>query len=258
MIKSALFRTHDVITASISRYKAIIIAFLLVGFCGYWIAQHQQTQTQQSMWLHAPKVDDVIMVDFGRIQSDRVYQPQFRVVQVIAVDTDLVTLKQGRYTYARKRDAKRAIQLDNLMLDDYFKAEPWRLTRSEILDLYQSGGIYAAYRPNDIYVLGGIVKQRALPHFPKHQRAQFSPQNSQGISLYQQGDLIAARQSFEAAASSQDQWGMYNLATMLIAGEGGEQDLPRAFELLIKAKAQGNLKAHEALASLCQLHQVCE
>ncbi|KZN40218.1 sel1 repeat family protein [Pseudoalteromonas luteoviolacea] len=258
MIKSTLFRTHDVISASVSRYKAIIIAFLVVGFCGYWIVKHQQSQTQQLEWINAPKVDDIIMVDFGRIQTDRVYQPQFRVTQVIAVDEQHITLKEGRYTYARKRDAKRAIQLDNLMLDDYFKSQPWRLTHSQISNFYQSGGVYAAYRPNDIYVLGGIVKKRALAHFPKHQRAQFSPQNSQGISLYQQGEFEAARQAFEEAVATQDQWGMYNLATMLIAAEGGVQDLPRAFELLKAAKTQGNLKAIEALKSLCQMHQVCE
>ncbi|MCF2858579.1 hypothetical protein L1286_13920 [Pseudoalteromonas sp. SMS1] len=258
MLKSTLFRTHDVISASVSRYKAIIIAFLVVGFCGYWIVKHQQSQTQQSMWISSPKVDDVIMVDFGRIQTDRVYQPQFRITQVIAVDEHQITLKEGRYTYARKRDAKRAIQLDNLMLDDYFKSQPWRLSRTTVSDYYQNGSIYAAYRPNDIYVLGGIVKKRAIAYFPKHQRAHFSPQNNQGISFYQQGDFEAARQAFEDAIATQDQWGMYNLATMLIAAEGGKQDLPRALTLLTAAKAQGNLKAIEALKSLCEIHQVCE
>ncbi|KZN52309.1 sel1 repeat family protein [Pseudoalteromonas luteoviolacea] len=258
MIKHAIFRSHDIISELLSRYKAILIALVIIGVCAHWIIKHQRAQQIQHAWLEAPKVDDVIMVDIGRIQSDRVYQPQYRIAQVIAVSDTQLTLKQGRYTYSRKRDAKRAIQLDNLMLDDYFQIDPWHISRTQIMPYYQSGAIYAAYRPNDIYVMGGIVKQRAIPHFPKHQRAVFSADNNQGIGFYQRGDLIAAREFFELAAQNKDQWGMYNLATMLIAAEGGEQDLQRGFELLKSAHAQGNIKAKEALDSLCTLHQICE
>ncbi|AOT09975.1 sel1 repeat family protein [Pseudoalteromonas luteoviolacea] len=258
MIKNAIFRSHDIISELLSRYKAIVIAFILIGVCAHWIVKHQRTQQMQHTWLEAPKVDDVIMVDVGRLQTDRVYQPQFRIAQVIAVNDAQLTLKQGRYTYSRKRDAKRAIQLDNLMVDDYFQAEPWHVPRTQVMPYYQSGVIYAAYRPNDIYVMGGIVKQRALPHFPKHQRAVFSAENSQGIGFYQRGDLVAARAEFELATKNKDQWGMYNLATMLIAAEGGEQNLQRGFELLKAAHAQGNIKAKEALESLCMMHQICE
>ncbi|MBQ4838921.1 MULTISPECIES: sel1 repeat family protein [Pseudoalteromonas] len=258
MIKHAIFRSHDIISELLSRYKAIVIAFIIIAFCAHWIAKHQRTQQLQYTWLEAPKVDDVIMVDIGKMQTDRVYQAQYRIAQVIAVNDSQLTLKQGRYTYARKRDARRAIQLDNLMVDDYFQAAPWHIPRSQVMPYYQSGAIYAAYRPNDIYVLGGIVKQRALPHFPKHQRAALSAENSQGIGLYQRGELVAAREAFELAAKSKDQWGMYNLATMLIAAEGGEQNLQRGFELLKSASAQGNVKAKEALTSLCTLHQICE
>ncbi|MCF6440983.1 hypothetical protein L1077_16220 [Pseudoalteromonas luteoviolacea] len=258
MIKHAIFRSHDIITELLSRYKAILIALVIIGVCAHWIIQHQRTQQIQYSWLESPKVDDVIMVNIGRMQSDRVYQPQYRIAQVIAVSDTKLTLKQGRYTYGRKRDAKRAIQLDNLMLDDYFQIDPWHIPRTQIMPYYQSGAIYAAYRPNDIYVMGGIVKQRAIPHFPKHQRAAFSADNNQGVSFYQRGDFVSAREFFELAAKNKDQWGMYNLATMLIAAEGGEQDLQRGFELLKNAHAQGNIKAKDALNSLCALHQICE
>ncbi|MDK1290412.1 hypothetical protein [Pseudoalteromonas umbrosa] len=258
MIKHAIFRSHDIISELLGRYKAILIAFVIISICAHWIIKHQRTQQIQHSWLEAPKVDDVIMIDIGRMQHDRVYQPQYRIAQVIAVSDTQLTLKQGRYTYARKRDAKRAIQLDNLMLDDYFQIDPWHISRTQVMPYYQSGAIYAVYRPNDIYVLGGIVKHRALPHFPKHQRAIFSAENSQGINFYQRGDFTAARKAFELATKNQDQWGMYNLATMLIASEGGEQDLQRGFELLKKAHAQGNVKAKDALDSLCTLHQICE
>ncbi|MEC4091316.1 tetratricopeptide repeat protein [Pseudoalteromonas rubra] len=258
-LTAGLFTSHDLITRFLIRFKNALLVATVLSVIGYFWLQHAQQTAQFQRLLLEPKTDDLILVDLGRFDTQRVYQAQYRITQVVATTDNIITVKQGRYTYGRKRDVKRAIQLDNLMLDNYFDATPLQWPRTELAHYFEQGAIYAIHRPNDIYVMGGIVKPRVIPrlHTPtaKHR---LSPDNQRGIAHYQMGELQQAREAFALSAQQADHWGQYNLATMLLGGEGGEADPKRAIELLRQAATKGNPKAQTLLSELCPGNKACD
>lgn len=257
-LTAGLFTSHDLISRFLIRFKNTLLLTSILGVIAYFWFQHVQQTAHYQHLLVEPKTDDLILIDLGRFETQRVYQAQYRITQVIATTEDTVMVKQGRYTYGRKRDVKRAIQLDNLMLDNYFDPEPIEWPRGALANYFEQGAIYAIHRPNDIYVMGGIVKPRVIPrlHTPiaKHR---LSPDNQRGIAHYQLGELSEAREAFTKAAELGDHWGQYNLATMLLASEGGDADTELAIQLLNQAAAQGNQKAKALLSELCSSTLSC-
>ena len=63
-------------------------------------------------------------------------------------------------------------------------------------------------------------------------------------------DLATARKWFEAAARQQQADAMFNLAAMLTKGEGGEQDLVKAWVWFSLAKNRGHPNAASAVAAI--------
>jgi len=63
-------------------------------------------------------------------------------------------------------------------------------------------------------------------------------------------DLAAARKWFEAGAAGDDADGMFNLAAMLLKGEGGDKDSVKAMALLRRAAVKGHPSAPQAVAAL--------
>lgn len=63
-------------------------------------------------------------------------------------------------------------------------------------------------------------------------------------------DLALARKWFEAGAASDDPDGLFNLAAMLVKGEGGDKDTAKALALLRRAALRGHTAAPNAIAAL--------
>lgn len=65
-------------------------------------------------------------------------------------------------------------------------------------------------------------------------------------------DDVTARRWFETAAAESDADGLFNLAAMMVRGEGGVKDVPRAWVELRRAVSLGHQTAPRALAALEQ------
>ncbi len=63
-------------------------------------------------------------------------------------------------------------------------------------------------------------------------------------------NLATARQLFNQAAMGGDSEAMFNLAAMLVSGEGGDKDLGMAYAWLSLAKASGLERAGVALSQI--------
>ncbi len=63
-------------------------------------------------------------------------------------------------------------------------------------------------------------------------------------------DLAIARKWFEAGAAGDDPDGLFNLAAMLVKGEGGDKDTAKALALLRRAALKGHQTAPGAIAAL--------
>ncbi|OHU84577.1 MULTISPECIES: tetratricopeptide repeat protein [Pseudoalteromonas] len=252
-----VYALHEFVETCVIHYRRpllIATSLLCVGYLGY---QYQHAQSQQSALLAQPEVHDVWILNMGHLETQRNYQAQYRVAQVLQVSQTHIELLQGSFTYRKLRGAQRAIKLDSLMLDSYFRQQTMTFERAELLSLFERQAIDSVYRPNDIYVLGGIVKRRAIPtainHLPKASVA-LNSHNDQAVTLFRQGDFKAARAEFLQAAKQGDSWGQYNLAGMLRLAQGGSQDLKQAIYWLQQSAKQHNPKAQEALSALCAEH----
>ncbi|WP_105166523.1 tetratricopeptide repeat protein [Pseudoalteromonas sp. T1lg23B] len=256
-----VYAFHELIETCVVHYqRPIIIAATLLGLI-YFGYQYQSNHTQQQALLKHPEKHDVWVLNMGYLETQRKYQAQYRVAQVLQVSDTHVELLQGSFTYRKLRGAERAIKLDSLMLDSYFRRDTLTFKHSELAALFELQAIDSVYRPNDIYVLGGIVKRRARPTAINDKlniQMTLNSHNDQAIILFRQGDFEAARAQFLQAAEQGDSWGQYNLAGMLEHAQGGSQDLQKAVYWLQQSAKQQNSKAQSALDTLCNTHpSVC-
>ena len=255
IFQKSLFYFHDQTDKLYKHHHLTLFVILLIviTYFSYSIFENKQ---QQAEFLSAPKVDDVLILDMGHLITDRKYQTQYRIAQVLSVEEDSITLKQGSYTYRKKRGAERAIKLDSLMLNNYFRPTLISFKKSELAALYDQGAIDEIFRPTDIYVMGGIVRSRNMPQRVAHRnKMTFNHFNQQGVKAYLSLNYEAARTLFTKSAEQGHEWGQYNLADMLEYGEGGDVDLAGAYKWYKSAAAQNNLKAKAALESFCEKHK---
>ncbi|NOU52974.1 sel1 repeat family protein [Pseudoalteromonas sp. JBTF-M23] len=254
MIHRLTLNIHGWLELVIVKYKVqLILLFTIIAVIHQALSYQQSHRLQQTVLLQ-PQKDDVWIINMGHFQTQRKYQAQYRVAQVLNVTGEHVELQQGSFTYRKRRGAERAISLDSLMLDSYFRKQTLTLKRSELLSYFEAQAIDTVYRPEDIYVLGGIVKRRAMPkaiNASIRTKVVLNHYNNEGITLFQKGEYQAARESFLQAAEQGDSWGQYNLAGMLEHGQGGEKDLQQAIYWLEQAAVQGHSQAKQLHKDLC-------
>ncbi|MBQ4850025.1 tetratricopeptide repeat protein [Pseudoalteromonas sp. MMG012] len=254
----SLFAFHGFIERVISKHYRVLLVIILLAISAYSYISHIQNIALQHSLLTHPKIDDVYVINLGRIQTDRKYQAQYRVAQVLQVAENKIILTQSTTTYRRKRDAERAIKLDGLMLNSFFRSEHLILEREALLSMFAQDAIDDVYRPREIYVMGGIVKQRQSPQ-PINQKVHINnsvtTHNNEGIRLYRQNNFALAFNSFKIAAISGDAWAQYNLAGMFELGEGTSLDLKQAHYWYQKSAMQGHQRALHALEKLCKSTQ---
>ena len=255
IFQKSLFYFHDQTDKLYKHHHRtlFVIALIVIAYFAYSIFENKQ---QQAEFLSAPKVDDVLILDMGHLIKDRKYQTQYRVAQVLSVEEDSITLKQGSYTYRKKRGAERAIKLDSLMLSNYFRPALISFKKSELAALHEQGAIDEIFRPTDIYVMGGIVRHRAAPeHIPHKLKVSLNQFNQEGVRAYLERDFEEARKLFTQAAEQGYDYGQFTLADMLEYGEGGNVDLAGAYKWYKVAAAQNNIKAKAALESFSRKHK---
>ena len=101
IFQKSLFYFHDQTDKLYKHHHLTLFVILLIviTYFSYGIFENKQ---QQAEFLSAPKVDDVLILDMGHLITDRKYQTQYRIAQVLSVEEDSITLKQGSYTYRKK------------------------------------------------------------------------------------------------------------------------------------------------------------
>lgn len=156
----ALFQLHDWVVKYASRYKMWLAAFIIILFAANWYAKQDNKQQATQAIINAPALFDVFIVDEGKLNQESTAQSQFKIYQVSHIDNDSVQFRVGRYSYYRYRDIKRGIQLNQLMIDNYYMSTPVTWNSTDLPHLFAQGVIFEAHRPVDIYVLGGIVRHR--------------------------------------------------------------------------------------------------
>ncbi|CCQ10082.1 hypothetical protein PALB_9470 [Pseudoalteromonas luteoviolacea B = ATCC 29581] len=251
-----LFKLHDHVTNYSFKYKNWLIVIGLVLIAGNWYSHQQIAQQRQRDVVANPEPFDVYIVDVDKYVENDYPQSQFKVYQIQRVHSDTVEFKVGRYSYNKYRDIKRGIQLNQLMGDNYFMSETQTWPKDDLTSYLSKGLIFEVHRPIDIFVMGGIVRQRPRPVL-EMAKPLLDKDNQRAIRLYQIGEYEEARAAFKLAADKGDSWGQYNFAQMLRDGVGGEVDNLAAIKWFKKSHERGHPNAQEELEALCKQTLLC-
>jgi len=229
---------------------------LLILALFYYASLKEQAIEAEYRLLAIPQKFDHYFIDISRFNDEAVHQPRYKVAKVVSRDQDSVDIVLGNYEYRKKNQVVKAIRLDNMMIDDYFSDNSVNIPISKLHHLRAREAIYAAHRPENLTLFGGLVMrpQRPKAFLPKLPNAI----NRQGVELYHQGFHREAFELFRQEAERGDGWAMLNLAQMYRDGEGTGKDLELAIDWFEKAALQAIPKAKDELLALCQTSDSCK
>ena len=225
---------------------------LLLWFChSVWQDWKQEKIVEQAV-LSDPIVHDHYLIDYGRftnlVSPDNLTQQVYLVGKAVNVDKDNVVILLSNYRYTEKRHLKQAIQLDNLLIHNYFGETVITLPRERLITLRENDAIYQAVRPKNLAIFGGLVMRQEKP--PVQVGYQPNINNQKAISWYQDGNFDEAFKQFLLAAEDGHAWSQYNLAQMYQDGEGTPVNLERARYWYQQASEQGISDATASLTAL--------
>lgn len=137
--------------------------FLLIAlFIGYQLYQNKEQEMVAAI-VESPRQSDFLYVDYFAIAPDSNPQHRYIPLKVLAVNDETVRLKVGNIAHSTPVSPREHAKFDKAMsLRNYYRQGELSLSLTKIRQLYRSGVIYNARRPNSIYIDGWIV-------IPKHE-----------------------------------------------------------------------------------------
>jgi len=207
----------------VNKFAGLVLLILALFYYQAW--QDKAALEEQNI-LMTPQKFDHYFIDISLYQNEAVHQPRYKVAKVVSRDDTSIDIVLGNYEYRKKSQVVKAIRLDNLMINNYFSDTTHSIAVDTLPRLREQEVIYAAYRPENLALFGGIVMR---PQLPKAFRPKLpNAINQEGINLYHLGFHKEAFTLFEQEAQKGDGWAMLNLAQMYRDGEGTERDLQLA------------------------------
>lgn len=134
----------------------IEIAVFILFVIGYQYYEYQRQQHASAIVQH-PQKYDFLFVDYFAL--DKSSDPRHRYVplKVMSVDQQNVTLKIGNIAHSNPVSPAEHMKFDNAMRRNFYRVPALSLSKKEITHLFNSGVIYDARRPKNIYIDGWVV-----------------------------------------------------------------------------------------------------
>jgi hypothetical protein len=130
----------------------ILIACLL----GYQVFAYQHTKQAASI-VQSPQKSDFFFVDYFALNEDSSYTYRFIPMKVLAVNDNDVTFKVGNVAHSTPVSPRQHMKFDNAMRRNFYRENTLTLSKAKIAELFNSGVIYNARRPRNIFIDGWIV-----------------------------------------------------------------------------------------------------
>lgn len=154
VIRAGGFYSFSSVIEWLFEHIEIFVILFIVTLFHLVSAQHQYlTQTI----VEHPRKNDFFYVDYLAIDEHSDFRFRYIPMKVIAVNDDTVRFKVGNIAHSNPVSPRQHAQFDSAMQRNYYRADRLELTRSKIQQLLDSGSIYAARRPDNIYIDGWIV-----------------------------------------------------------------------------------------------------
>ncbi|WP_416306910.1 hypothetical protein [Neptunicella sp. SCSIO 80796] len=137
--------------------------FVVVGIVGLLQLTSAQYRYLAPNIVEHPRKNDFFYVDYLAIDANSDFSYRYIPMKVIAVNNDVVRFKVGNIAHSKPVSPRQHAQFDAAMQRNYYRADAVELSRQQIEQLFDSGAIYTARRPDNIYIDGWIVlSQREL------------------------------------------------------------------------------------------------
>lgn len=130
------------------------VGCLIVCYLLYW--QYQQSVVTNIV-AH-PRQSDFLFVDYYALNKSSDAKYRFIPLKVIATDAQNITVAVGNIGYSEPVSPETHVKFDRpLLLRNYYRQNHLRVSREELMSMYNRGVIYDARRPENIYINGWIV-----------------------------------------------------------------------------------------------------
>jgi hypothetical protein len=134
----------------------IEITVFILCIIGYQYYEYQRQQNAAAI-VQNPQKYDFMFVDYFVL--DKASDPRHRFVplKVMSVDQQNVTFKIGNIAHSTAVSPSQHMKFDSAMQRNFYRAYPLSLNKDTIASLYNSGVIYDARRPRNIFIDGWVV-----------------------------------------------------------------------------------------------------
>jgi hypothetical protein len=111
---------------SISLNKLVLLTFLVViAYFGYEkYALHNAEQTQASVFILTPQVNDIYFLDMRLINNILNPRHKYRLAKVVSVSGSNISIVYGRVFYQWQNAVVNSIKYDDLNNNNYFELIP--------------------------------------------------------------------------------------------------------------------------------------
>ncbi len=145
----------DPLTALLKQH-AELVCFLLIAFFFFGNAFIENSEKERV--LSNPQKNDFFYIDYRAI--DPTSDARFRYVpmKLLSVDNDTLTFKVGNIAHTTPVSPSQHAKFDKaLLLRNYYRVDNLVLSKTKVNELVNSGAIYDARRPRNIYINGWMV-----------------------------------------------------------------------------------------------------
>lgn len=134
----------------------IEIVLFVTCLLTYQYFAYQRTQYASEI-VHHPQKRDFFFVDYFAL--DKKSDPKHRYVplKVLDVSEQEVTFKIGNIAHSTPASPRDHMKFDNAMRRNFYRHGTLTLSKEQIENLFNSGVIYNARRPTNIYIDGWVV-----------------------------------------------------------------------------------------------------
>lgn len=134
----------------------IEIAVVIFCILGYQYFEYQREQNAAVIVQH-PQQYDFMFVDYFVL--DKTSDPRHRYVplKVMSVDEKIVTFKIGNIAHSTAVSPSQHMKFDSAMQRNFYRPYTLSLSKDKIAHLFNSGVIYDARRPRNIFIDGWVV-----------------------------------------------------------------------------------------------------
>lgn len=239
-----------------------VLCFLLIvlGFCFSKYDDDKAAENQTLAIITAPKIHDVLFLDF-RVLSDNLRpNEKYRLAQVVDITGDIVTLVYGSLYYRYHNVALNSIHYSQLSYKDYFEPKRYDLPLSTIKKMYDDQAIYLAMRPFQKKLFGNFVvpykAKKPINHLTYGRKENIKGEAFLAVQ-FSETNFETAFDLFQQSANLGNVKGQVNLAEMYINGQYVDKNFEQALYWLKQASLQSYKPAILKYGIICKQTPSC-